>query len=601
MSIRTINELFLHATRNVANEKAFQRRVRDRYESVSAEQVERLCFQVALALEDIGLGDGERGAIISQNRLEWVLADMGMLLLGAVDVPVYPTLVEEQVAYILEHSECRVAFCEDSQQTAKVLAVREQLPRLEHVIQFADEPAAEGVTPFRELLARGERVYEDRRGRIEETALAVEPEAPCSIIYTSGTTGRPKGVVLTHANIVFNVHACLKIFEIDRRDTALSFLPLSHIFERTGGYYALMYAGCSIAYAESIHTVPRDLLDVRPTVLIAVPRLFEKMHARILDTALAANFVRKQLFFWARRVGLRWAERKLAGEEIPAHLARSHRLADRLVFTKIRARTGGRLHLMVSGGAPLTQLIGRFFYAVGLPIMEGYGLTETSPVVTANTPRHYRLGSVGRPVPGVEVKVSDDGEILTRGPHVMQGYYRNPEATRETIDAEGWLATGDVGSLDADGFLHITDRKKDLLVTAGGKNVAPQPIENLLKADKFIGEAMLIGDKLPFISALIVPHFEYLMKYAKRKDILYTSMAGLVKEPRVQDLYRRRVERANARLARYERIRKFRLLDHELTLEEGELTPTMKVRRRRISELYAELIASIYGEEPPAP
>ncbi|MBN2170718.1 MAG: long-chain fatty acid--CoA ligase [Candidatus Krumholzibacteriota bacterium] len=600
MSIRTVNELFLHATRNVSNEKAFQHRVKGRYEVVSAAQAERLCFMVALGLSDLGFGADDRGAILSQNRLEWVLADMGMLLLGGVDVPVYPSLIADQVAYILGHAECRVAFCEDAQQADKVLAVRDRLPQLAHIVQFAAEPAAAGVMPFKEVLARGERVYEDRRSRIEEIALAVSPEAPCSIIYTSGTTGQPKGVVLSHGNIVSNVHACLKVFEIDRRDTALSFLPLSHIFERTGGYYALLYAGCSIAYAESIHTVPRDLLDVRPTVLISVPRLFEKMHARILDTALAASFLRKQLFFWARRVGLRWAALTLAGEEIPRLLAHSFRLADRLVFTKIRSRTGGRLRLLVSGGAPLSELIGRFFYAVGLPIMEGYGLTETSPVVAANNPRHYRLGSVGRPVPGVEVKLSADGEILTRGPHVMQGYYKDPEATRATIDAAGWLATGDIGAIDADGYLHITDRKKDLLVTAGGKNVAPQPIETLLKADKFVGEAILLGDQLPFISALIVPHFEYLMKYAKRKSILYTSMAGLVREPRVQDLYRRRVELANSRLARYERIRKFRLLDHELTLEDGELTPTMKVRRQRIAELYKEIIAAMYDEEPPA-
>ncbi len=596
MNAKTLNDLFFHATRNVVNPKMFQRKVGGTYQGVKAEDFERLCMETALGLESLGFSSGDRAALISTNCLEWAQADFGILLGGGINVPIYPTLLPAQIAYIIDNSESRFVFCQDAEQSAKILEVRDQLKGLKEIIQFTGPPAAEGILSLEDVRKRGAERYEVAAEALERRAAAVEPGQTCSIIYTSGTTGNPKGVVLSHWNFVSNVLAALQVFSIGRDDTALSFLPLSHVFERMAGYYTMLYCGASIAYAESIDTVPQNLQEVHPTIMVSVPRLYEKMYARILDAALSGGFVKKNIFFWAKRVGERWADLVIDKKPIPAGLARSYRLAVKLVFSKLQERTGGRLRYFISGGAPLAPDIAKFFYAAGLGILEGYGLTETSPVITANTFDEYRLGCVGKPFPGIEVKIAMDGEILTRGPNVMQGYYRNAEATKAAIDEEGWFATGDIGEIDADGFLRITDRKKDILVTAAGKNVAPQPIENRFKQDKFITECVLLGDRKPFIAALIIPNFEYLLKYAKRKDIIYTSTRGLINDPQVQDLYRRRVEQLNAPLARFEQVKQFRLLDHELTLEGGELTPSLKVRRREVLKKYSDLIDTIYPE-----
>jgi len=596
MNARTLNDLFFHATRNISNPKAFQRKVDGEYQSISAESFERLCFKAALGLEVLGVGAGDRIGLISGNRLEWAVSDFGILLGGGINVPVYPTLLPEQIAFILDNAECRTVFCEDEIQAGKVLEIKARVKTLKDIIQFSGEPAGEGVIMMSEFLERGAERVDVASEALEKRASSVEPGQPCSIIYTSGTTGNPKGVVLSHWNIVSNVLSALRTFSIDKRDTALSFLPLSHIFERMAGYYSMFYAGASIAYAESIDTVPQNLQEVRPTVMVSVPRLYEKMYARILDAALSGSVVKKNIFFWAKNAGEKWAELRIDKKPIPKHLEISYNVAQKLVFSKLQERTGGNLRYFISGGAPLAPEIAKFFYAAGLGILEGYGLTETSPVITANTFDEFRLGCVGKPFPGIEVKIADDGEILTRGPNVMLGYYRNAEATKAVIDDEGWFATGDIGEIDSDGFLKITDRKKDLLVTAAGKNVAPQPIENRFKQDKFISECVLFGDRKPFIAALIIPNFEYLHKYAKRKEIIYTSVKGLINDPRVQDLYRRRVEKLNADLARYEQVKQFRILDHELTLEAGALTPSLKVRRRQVLEMYSDLIDSIYPE-----
>jgi long-chain acyl-CoA synthetase len=596
MNAKTLNDLFFHATRNVVNPKMFQRKVDGVYEGVRAQVFERLCMETALGLETLGLSSGDRVGLISTNCLEWAQCDYGILLGGAVNVPIYPTLMPEQIAYILDNSACGIVICQDAEQSAKVLEVREQLKDLKQIIQIIDPVASDDVLLLEDIRVRGAERFDVGAEALEKRAAAVEPGQTCSIIYTSGTTGNPKGVVLSHWNIVSNVLAALQVFSIGREDTALSFLPLSHIFERMAGYYTMLYAGTSIAYAESIDTVPQNLQEVRPTIMVSVPRLYEKMYARILDTALSGSFIKKNIFFWAKRVGERWADLDIDKKPVPAGLDRSYKIALKLVFSKLQERTGGKLRYFISGGAPLAPEIAKFFYAAGLGILEGYGLTETSPVITANTFDAYRLGCVGKPMPGVEVKIAIDGEILTRGPNVMQGYYRNPEATKAVIDDEGWFATGDIGEIDADGFLRITDRKKDILVTAGGKNIAPQPIEGRFKQDKFITECVLLGDAKPFIAALIVPNFEYLLKYAKRKEIIYTSTRGLINDPKVQDLFRRRVEQLNSTLARFEQVKQFRLLDQELTLEGGELTPSLKVRRREVLKKYSDLIETIYPE-----
>jgi long-chain acyl-CoA synthetase len=424
----------------------------------------------------------------------------------------------------------------------------------------------------------------------------VRPDDVATIIYTSGTTGEPKGVMLTHDNIYSNVMAGAAQIPFAGHDTCLSFLPLSHIFERMAGHYLMMHTGTSIAYAESIDTVPIDMVAVKPSLVLSVPRLYEKMYARVLENALAGGALKKRIFFWARRVADRWACEKLAGREPGGLLAAQYALAQKLVFSKLKERTGGQLRYFVSGGAPLAPEINKFFYAAGLVILEGYGLTETSPVIAVNTPKDFRIGTVGKPIPGVEVMIASDGEICTRGPHVMKGYYNKPDATAEAIDEKGWFHTGDIGEIE-DGFLRITDRKKDLIATSGGKKIAPQPIENKVKTNKYISQAVMIGDKRKFPSLLIVPNWEQLEKWAKIKNLIWTDRAQLLQMPIVRAKMEKEVGKELEGLARFEMPKKIALLEHDFSIERGELTPTLKVKRRVIDHQYKNVIDSLYADE----
>jgi long-chain acyl-CoA synthetase len=597
MEVRTLNDIFFRATRENKSPKAFQRKVNGNYQGISAETFEHQAMQTALGLQELGLRPGDRVALVSHNRYEWALGDFGIQLSAGINVPIYPTLLPEQILFIIQNSGSNLVICSDNEMLEKILQIRHQLEDLREIILMDGSSDEAGVMSFEQLLELGESRYEDRKDALEELARSVEPDQACSFIYTSGTTGDPKGVILRHGNIVSNVKGAFGRFPIGGGDdSCLSFLPLSHIFERMAGYYFMLYANVSIAYAESIDTVPQNLIEVRPSIMVSVPRLYEKMYARILDAALSGSFIKKQLFFWAKNKGEQWAEKAINKEEISGGLKFAYALASKLVFSKLKTRTGGRLKFFVSGGAPLSPEIAKFFYAAGLPILEGYGLTETSPVITANTLEEIRLGSVGKPFPDVEVKIAEDGEIFTRGPHVMQGYYKDEEATNAALGSDGWFATGDVGAIDEDGFLSILDRKKDIIVTAGGKNIAPQPIENRFKMDKFLSECVLIGDKRNFVSALLVPNFENLLRYAKEHDIIYTSLTGLVADPRIRNLYQRRVDKHNVELARFEQVKQFALLDKEMTIDDGELTPSMKVKRNKIEERYRELIDSLYEE-----
>jgi long-chain acyl-CoA synthetase len=425
----------------------------------------------------------------------------------------------------------------------------------------------------------------------------VEPDALLTLIYTSGTTGNPKGVMLTHDNVASNCAASDAMIPLSGNDTALSFLPLSHIFERMGAYY-LFGKGVTIAYAESIDTVPVNMTEVHPSVMLSVPRLYEKIFARVLENAIAAGGLKKRIFFWARAVGERWADVQLSGRAPGGLLAWQYGLAQKLVFSKLKERTGGNMRVFVSGGAPLSAEIAKFFYAAGLTILEGYGLTETSPVITANSFEHYGLGTVGKPVRGVEVMIAGDGEILTRGPHVMRGYYNNPQATSDAIDQDGWFHTGDIGVLEDD-YLRITDRKKDIIVTAGGKNVAPQPIENKVKTNKYISQAVMIGDKRKFVSMLIVPNWDQLEKWAGIKNIIWTERKQLLEMPTVRAKIDKEVAKELVGLASFETPKKIALLEHDFSVERGELTPTLKVKRRVIDKDYQALIDALYTDDKP--
>jgi long-chain acyl-CoA synthetase len=596
MEIRTLCDLFYRSLDTFRKPEHLKFKRDGAWHAVSSEAFRAAVEELSLGMRELGLERGERVAILSENRPEWAYADFASLAAGAVDVPIYATLTPAQVLYLLNDSGARVAFVSNALQARKLDEVRGQAKQLRHVIRMEEGPGfPEGTLSMDEVRARGRAVLARDADAVRRRAAETRPEDLATLIYTSGTTGDPKGVMLTHANLVSNVLSSLHAFgAIGPQDTALSFLPLCHVFERMGGHYLLLHAGVTIAYAESVEQVPANMLEVRPTLMLSVPRLYEKMYARVNEKVASDPPARQRIFRWALGVGRQAFALRVAGRSPGPLLALQRALADRLVFSKIKARTGGRLRLFVSGGAPLSREIAEFFGAAGLLILEGYGLTETSPVISVNTPVALKPGSVGRPIPGVEVKIAEDGEILTRGPHVMKGYYNKPEATAEVIDREGWFHTGDVGLLDGDGFLVITDRKKDIIVTSGGKNIAPQPIENQLKTHPLIAEIVMIGNRRNFASALLVPNFANLEKWAQAAGLAYAGREELVCKREVVALYEDTVKELGSELAKFEQIKRVTLLPREFSLEAGELTPTLKVKRRVVEQKYKELIDRMY-------
>ena len=550
---------------------------------------------LSIGLLELGVRRGDRVAILSENRPEWAITDYACLAARAADVPIYPTLPARQVEYILRDAGAAAVVVSNAGQLEKVLSIRDRLPALGHIIALEPGATAPGVLTFEGVMARG-REARERHPDWRDTALAAASDDLATLIYTSGTTGDPKGVMLSHGNIASNVTTCVELFSFTAEDECLSFLPLSHIFERMFGHYCMFHAGVVICYAESVDTVPANMLEIRPRLMASVPRLYEKIYARVLDNVRTSSALRKRIFAWGRRVGEQWAELHIERRPIPTRLGMQKALADRLVFAKLRQRTGGRIRFFISGGAPLSPDIARFFYAAGLPILQGYGLTETSPVMAVNTFRHHRLGTVGKAIPGVEIRIAPDGEIVTRGPNVMCGYFNKPEATAEAIDEEGWFHTGDIGAIDADGYLSITDRKKDLIVTAGGKNIAPQPIENLAKASKFVATAVMIGDRRPFPIMLVVPNAAQVKGWAEHKGLPDGELEQLLVLPEVRQKIEREVRMTLRDLAQFEMPKKLLLLAQDFTLEAGELTPTLKIRRRIVEERHRAAIEALYLE-----
>jgi long-chain acyl-CoA synthetase len=550
---------------------------------------------LSVGLLELGVAPGDKVAILSENRPEWLITDYACLAARCPNVPIYPTLPSKQTEYILRDAAVVAILVSTPAQVEKLLAIRERLPALRHIIAFDAAGARAGVLKLDEVIERG-RAARERYPEWKAQALAATPGDLATLIYTSGTTGDPKGVMLTHGNIASNVTTALTLFDFSDRDECLSFLPLSHIFERMFGHYAMFKSGAIINYAEAFDTVPGDMQACRPTIMASVPRLYEKIYDRVLESVRNSSAPRRRLFAWARRVGEACVDRRLAGQRVPPGLSLQRAIADRLVFAKLRARTGGRIRLLISGGAPLSPDIARFFHAAGLPIVEGYGLTETSPVIAVNTPTHLKIGTVGRAMPGVEIRIADDGEIITRGPNVMRGYFNKPEATAEAIDPEGWFHTGDIGMIDAEGYLRITDRKKDLIVTAGGKNIAPQPIENLVRTSKFISNAVMLGDRRPFPVMLLVPEQEAVRAWAARHVVGDSGMERLVTLPEVKNKLEREVRKALRDLAQFEMPKKFLLLPRDFSVDAGELTPTLKVRRRVVEERHRAAIEALYAD-----
>ncbi|HXV12725.1 MAG TPA: long-chain fatty acid--CoA ligase [Candidatus Krumholzibacteria bacterium] len=586
----TIPRQFLASVEGYHRPDAFRHKIAGSYRDISHGEVYARVSALACALRALGVGKRDRVALLSENRIEWVIADLATLSCGGVSVPLYATLPANQIEYMLRDSEARIVFVSSSAQLAKIESIRGRLPELKHVIVFDADTTDDGALSLEAVVSDGRALAAEADFRSMVNDVSTSDWA--SIIYTSGTTGEPKGAILSHGNFMSNVRQSLEVFDIGPSDVCLSFLPLSHVFERMAGYYTMMTAGVSIAYAESIETVPENLREVSPTIVCSVPRVYEKMYARVLDSVAKSPPLRRALFWWAIGVGKAHLAASLAGGAGP-FLSAQRRLARSLVFKKLEARVGGKLRFFVSGGAPLAREIAEFFNGAGVRIMEGYGLTETSPVVALNTFENFRIGTVGKPVPGVEVRIADDGEVLVRGDNVMQGYFKKPEATAEAM-AGGWFHTGDIGHLDPDGFLVITDRKKDLIATAGGKKVAPQPIEGRLKQHPLIAEAVLVGDRRPFITTLIVPNFERLSHWAAEHGIPHDDRGRLVDAPAVRQLYQKIVDGVNADLAQYERAKGFTLLKDELTIDAGHLTPTLKVRRRIVEKTYRNEIEAMY-------
>lgn len=591
---RTLNELFFGAIDGAAGRPVALRYKRDgAWHDIPPGELLRRVHHTSLGLLELGIHPGDRVALLSENRPEWAIVDFACLTARCADVPIYPTLPARQAEYILRDSGAVALFVSSQAHADKIAEVRERLPALRHLIAFDAGVTGAGIVSLAEVEARGAAAV-DRYPDWRRDAQRAAPGDLATLIYTSGTTGDPKGVMLSHGNITSNVLATVEVLPIGAGDECLSFLPLSHIFERMAGHYTMLHVGVVINYAESMDTIGPNMAEVRPTVVTAVPRVYEKVHARTVEAATSGPVMRREIFLWAQATALHWAELALAHEPIPLPLRLARAVADRLVFSKLRRRLGGRIRYFVSGGAPLAADIGKFFYAAGLPILEGYGLTETSPVITTNRIDRIRFGTVGLPIPGVEVRIADDGEILTRGPHVMQGYYNKPDATSEAIDADGWFHTGDIGVIDPEGHLRITDRKKDLIVTAGGKNIAPQPIEALLKQNPYISNAVMLGDRRAFPVALLVPDFERLRPWAAAAGVPADSDAALARLPVVQAHLEAEAKKQLRDLAQFEVPKRFLVLSRDFTIADGELTPKMSIRRRVVEEKFRDEITALY-------
>ena len=594
---RTLNDIY-EVTCNIARPAIMKYKRGEQWLDVTVPEFRDTVRWLATALHEMGVKAGDRVAILSENRPEWTMSDFAILTASAVTVPVYPTLLGWQIEYILNDASTVVLICSDKEQLDKVLEIRGHVPCLNAII-VCDPPATlpEGVHAFKDVVARG-RKYEEEHGRgwFDESRKSRTPDDLATLVYTSGTTGNPKGAMLTHGNITSNTVTVREFVPFQPGDVALSILPLSHILERMVDFLYLYKGGC-IAYAENVNKVADNLGEVRPHFFGAVPRLFEKMRARVLDNVAAAPPARQKIFAWALKVAEERLPYMVDRKPMPFGLSMKSAIADKLVFSKIIARLGGRVKYVVSGGAPLSAELAAFFIGAGVEILEGYGLTETSPVIAVNRPDKRRIGTVGPIIPGVEVKIAADGEILTRGPHVMKGYWNNPEATAAAIDAEGWFHTGDIGEIDADGFLKITDRKKDIIINAYGKNIAPQPIEALLKSSPYVGTPVLIGDRRKYLSALIVPNFEKLEREAPALGVNATSREELVNDARIKSLMQAEIDRFNKNLDRQEKVRRFALLPRDFTIDDDEITPSLKVKRKNIDKKYKSVIDQMYVDE----
>ena len=600
MTFTTVSQMFNHVTNQYPSKELYFYKKENEWVGITGSEIRSTVKGLAFGLQSLSIGKGDNIALLSNNSPRWAMSDYGIICSGAATVSVYPTLIPSQVEYILNDSQSKVVFAENQEQMQKVLASWGNCPDLQYAVVMDDSntDSDDRIFNFRDFLELGTKHEQKSEASFEDLMDKLEPNDLLTLIYTSGTTGNPKGVKLSHGNMMSNVEGIKQNIDFDDTEIFLSFLPLSHSFERMGGHFTAFSVGAQVYYAESIETVPENLREVKPTVVLSVPRLYEKMYAKVRAGLKSAPEARQKIFWWAIGVGKEATQYRLKNQALPFALGLKHKIADKLVYSKVKDRVGGRLRFFVSGGAPLSQEIGEFFAAADIMILEGYGLSETSPVLTCNTPEAVRYGSVGKPLFNVDIEIAADGEILAKGPNIMTGYFNNEEATREAIDSDGWFHTGDIGHIDDDGFLFITDRKKNILVTSAGKNVAPAPMENALTNSPYIEQVVIIGDKRNFISALIVPAQEAVGNEltAQGKSVFGDDIMS--DHPDVKALIQKEVDTVMEKFSNYERVKEFSILPRLFTIEDGELTPTLKVVRKVVLDHFSDAAEKNYSGSP---
>ena len=595
---RSVPQMLQASVQAYAEQPAVSYKKGGGYLTLSYQQLYTRILMAARGLRKAGMQPGDRVAIFSENRVGWAIADLGIQCALGISVPIYATNTGKQAAYVINHSGAKIVFVSDRLQYEKLLAVREQIPQVEMVVSF-ERFLGERNLPVYTLYQLSEishPIKEEEKQQIEGWIASIAPDDLITVIYTSGTTGDPKGVMLTHFNMLVDAWYGLQAAGGIVMGTFLSFLPLSHVLERSAGYHAVLMSGGHIAFAESISKVLENIEEVKPTAMVSVPRLFEKLHSRVYESVHKMSPTKRRMFHKAIALGRRYIYRKYVERQPTGLLGFRYQLYDKLLFRKIRNQFGSSLKFFICGGAPLDKTINEFMWIIGLPVLEGYGLTETSPAVSLNNLEEVRFGSVGKPLHETEFKLAEDGELLIKGPQVMLGYYREEQATRAAIDDDGWLKTGDIARIDEEGYLYIIDRKKEIIVTAGGKNIPPQPLENSLKLDKYISQAFVYGDRKPYLIAIVTPNLERLLEFAHEQKLYYLGMDDLVANREVLELFSKRIEQFNSNLAGYETIKKFVLLPREFSTAGGELTPTMKLRRKVIYDLYQDKIEHLYLE-----
>jgi long-chain acyl-CoA synthetase len=593
---QTLPGLFRQAVEKHPRADALSYKKEGRWHDISSAEMIRRIGNIALGLYSLGLRKGDKVAILAANSPEWTLADAGCQFAGIIDAPIYTTLAENSVCYIVNDAGAKVFFLENKAIFDRIKEIVPDCASVEKFVFFDPRGVeVENAMSLADLEAAGETLSAEKPDLLNDLTEEVEAGDVATLIYTSGTTGEPKGVMLTHTNLISNIIDAGERYVFGEQDVPLSVLPLSHVFERNGMYLYIMH-GMAVHYAESVDKVPENLQDIRPTIFIGVPRIFEKVYSKAKMKAAQSGGLREKIFEWAIDIAKEYAMRIENDEPIPFFLAVKHSIADKLVYAKLRAFFGGRLRFCITGGAALSDEIFLIFTGAGIRIMQGYGLTETSPVISSNNPIDVRLGSVGKPIANVKVRIAADGEIETTGPGVMLGYYKKEEATQAAFTEDGWFKTGDIGMIDEDGFLKITDRKKELFKTSGGKYIAPSPIEQMIKGSRFVNQVVLVGNERKFPAALIVPNFELLESYAKLKGLDLNTPEQFCESPRIIDLLTRQVEGLTKDLSQYEKVKKIAVLENELTVDGGELTPTLKVKRRVVDEKYKDTIEKIYAD-----